>query len=110
MGDGGAAGLGESPYLASKKPIPSPRAKNQGPSKNFREKRGKLRVFFKKYLFLALAKIPVFSCRFILPSPPPLYPSPRKGKSTPSPRAILGGVTFFDPRLEKSRRPCVAVI
>ncbi len=56
-------------------------------------------------------KIPVFSYKFfVCPPLPPLYPSPRRAKSIPSPRAIFGGITifgaFFPPSGKKSAPMC----
>ncbi len=49
-------------------------------------------------------------CPPMVPPLPPLYPSPRRAKSIPSPRAILGAITifgaFFPPSGKKSAPMC----
>ncbi len=132
MGDGGGWGGmgGYPPPLASNNLSPPLEQKIKDLQNKIREKKGKLRAFFKKNLlfkseelisilikkpcvfFFLLWQNSQFSpAEFFCPPLPPLYPSPRRGKSIPSPRAILGVLQFLKhcspPPLEKSRRPCV---
>ncbi len=57
--------------------------------------------------------VPIFFCKkWLVPRPSPFYPSPRRAKSIPSPRAIFVVTPIFEaffPPLEKSRCPCVCV-
>ncbi len=115
---------GDAPPLASKNLYPHIKPKIRVLQKNLGEKKEKIDSFeniffiFCSFLseemalmllktllfFLMFSQKSVFFCKkFVCP---PLYPSPRRAKSIPSPRAILGGTKNFEASRKKSAPMC----